>query len=220
MKKMPLFFLPLILFIFIPLVLAHTITVPTTVHFGLTTYGTYINFNTAKTFNNVYRENNYWYFDGYGFQVQNANMSISNFFTGNKLVFTVSAPSGTSTTEIYCGDRSKPGRVTGAKSWSYNKNTKICTVTVQHSSPATVTLDWSPNLPSYTFDRLFTNIYFSIGLLSLGTILVVAGFLFFALKGGGLQIEGGLWMILVIIIIAVCLVITLLIIPVLDQVFT
>ena len=68
----------------------------------------------------------------------------SCIFNDDKLTFTVSAPSGgTSTTKVYCGSKGKPTSVTGADSWSYDSDTKICTVSVTHSSSQTVTLDWS-----------------------------------------------------------------------------
>lgn len=79
-----------------------TVTVPTTCRFG---YGTdaYFNFNTNQTFNTVYRENDYWHFDDYGFQVQNGNMTITDFFVyKNKLNYTITALNDTaSTVKIY-----------------------------------------------------------------------------------------------------------------------
>lgn len=63
--------------------------------------------------------------------------------TSNQLTFTVSSPSGTtSTTKIYCGSLGKPRSVRGATTWEYNATTKILTVTVVHSSSTIITLKW------------------------------------------------------------------------------
>ena len=63
----------------------------------------------------------------------------------NTFTFTVGDDSstGTSKTTVHCGSKGEPTAVSGASSWSYNSNTKICTITVTHSSSQTVTLDWS-----------------------------------------------------------------------------
>ena len=138
----------------VPLVSAHDITVPTNAYFGLPIYGTYINFNTETTFDNVYRENSYWYFDGYGFQVQNANMTITKFFTDNELKFMVSAPSGTSAAKVYCAEKGKPTTVSGVSSWNYSEVTRIVTITVAHSSEQEIIIKWlrvGPGLPTTYF---------------------------------------------------------------------
>lgn len=125
--------------------LAHAaVTVPTTTNFGFGT-ASYINFNTPKTFNTVYRENDYWYFDNYRFQVQNANMTITDLFVSdsNVLKLTLSASSGTtSTTKIYT-EKGKPVDVTGAYDYSYDATTKILTIQAEHASPAYITVSWT-----------------------------------------------------------------------------
>jgi len=132
----------------IPNVYAHTITVPPTAHFGFGT-GDYINFDAEQTFGTVYRENGMWYFDNYGLQVENANLTVSKYFTDNQLNFILTAPSSTiSTTKVYCDGKGKPVTLTGASSWSYNIATKIATITVTHSSSQEVTLDWAPLAPT------------------------------------------------------------------------
>jgi len=102
----------------------------------------------------------------------NKNMTSSSY-GGNVITFVISAPSGnTSTTKVYVGDKGKPTSVSGATSWSYNEATKILTITVVHSSPATITVDWTSRIVSYfteaatiilaffTLEILFTVIYF------------------------------------------------------------
>jgi len=81
------------------------------------------------------RDDEYCYFDGYGFQVQNGNMTIDNFFTGERLVMLIDGDSGqTSTTKVTGKDR--PVEVTGATTWDFVDGT--LTITVDHSSQATV----------------------------------------------------------------------------------
>jgi len=148
LKKSFFFLCLLILFLFIPFVSAHTITVPTNFHFGIPTYGTYINFSIEKTFDNVYRENDYWYFDGYGFQVQNANMTITDYFTNPCILkLTLNAPSGTtSTTQVYVGSKGVPRDFwieNGTLSWNYNALTMILTLEAAHLSRIVkIVVDW------------------------------------------------------------------------------
>jgi len=148
LKKSFFFLCFLILFLFIPFVSAHTITVPTNFYFGIPRYGTYINFNTEKTFDNVYRENDYWYFDGYGFQVQNANMTITDYFTNPYILkLTVNAPSGTaSTTKVYVGDKGVPKEVwieNGTLAWSYDASTTTLTLEATHlNRTVKIVVDW------------------------------------------------------------------------------
>lgn len=136
-----------ILALFINSVSAHTITVPTNTYFGLPEYLTYISFNPATTLNTAYRQNNYWYFNGYGFQTQNANMTITNFFQSNKLKFTLKASTGTSTTKIYLPARA-PSTVTAISgtitSWNFNDTTSLLTIVAEHSSDVIVEATFYP----------------------------------------------------------------------------
>ncbi|MGC9069680.1 MAG: hypothetical protein ACP5IZ_12050, partial [Thermoprotei archaeon] len=83
----------IIFFLSISIVYA-TITIPTNVYFGFGT-GNYIKFSTQQTFNTVYRENGFWIFDGYGFQVQSANATINYINVNGKGEVILSAPTGT-----------------------------------------------------------------------------------------------------------------------------
>jgi len=137
-----------ILFLFIPFVSSHTITVPADFYFGIPTYRTYINFSTEKTFDNVYRENDYWYFDGYGFQVQNANVTITDYFTNPCILkLTVNAPSETtSISKVNVGDKGGPRDVwieNGTLAWSYNALTKTLTLEATHlNRTVKIVVDW------------------------------------------------------------------------------
>lgn len=67
--------------------------------------------------------------------------------TDSQLKFTISAPSGnTTTTNIYCGSKGKPKEVSGLSStgsWSYDDITKILIITTVHSSDAQITVSWA-----------------------------------------------------------------------------
>ncbi|RLI45062.1 hypothetical protein DRO69_06000 [Candidatus Bathyarchaeota archaeon] len=111
--------------------------------------------------------------------------------TSNQLTFTVSAQSGaTSTTQIYTGSKGEPTSVSGASSWSYNSATKILTLTAQHNSPVTITIDWTPqsggtipdddepfdldlpDVPSLTIREIYRHIGFLIGILILAGLIL------------------------------------------------
>ena len=154
-----------------------TITVSSNYYFGLPSQDTYINFATAQTFNTLLRANGYWYFNDYRFQVQNANMTINSFFVDNQLTFTLDAESGeTSITKIYLGDLGEPQQILidGTRSpINYNSGTKILTITVTHSSLASVVVDWSVESIVALESTLSTG-YIAITIASLGIIITIA----------------------------------------------
>ena len=143
-------------------VYAHTITVPTSAYFGFGT-GNYINFGVEKSFDTIYRENNYWYFDDYGFQVQDANMTINKLYEAAELTFTLSAPTNTTSTAkvVVPAFLGKPTRVdfngvaqTEGEGWTWNDETLTVTVSPTHSSDVIVTIYFStgqaPSTPPST----------------------------------------------------------------------
>jgi len=80
------------------------------------------------------------------YETNKAIMSAS--FSNNALTFTVTAPSNsTSVTKIYCGNQGKPLsiKVNGKDYGSipYDANTKILTLTIQHSSDANIEVRWA-----------------------------------------------------------------------------
>lgn len=139
-------------FLLMPLAYANDVTVPTTLQFGVPEYSGYISFDEEQTFDEVKRESSYWYFDEYGFQVRNANMSVTNFFEHHdELEFTVSAASGiTSTSKVYVGtEKGRPHKVfidnneyNEGNHWTYDGSSETLTVTWTHSSPAVVKVKW------------------------------------------------------------------------------
>lgn len=150
MKSLFLFLSILTLFLLIPFAQAHTITVPAWYYFP--TQGYWINFSPSQVLGTWSYDavNDYQYFDGYGFQVQNANMTITNFFSNNKLEFTNTAGTGNiSTTEVYVGSKGKPTAVeinnqaySEGDKWTWDSLGSIVTVTWIHSSVANIILSW------------------------------------------------------------------------------
>ena len=141
-KKFPLAILALtILALFISNVYAHTITVPTNVYFGFGN-GVYINFNSAKTFDTAYRESGTWYFDNDWFTVSNANMTFTNYFIDDKLIFTLTGSTGSNATVyFYAYGRGLSVSVEGADYATVNSS-GIHTITKTLQSSATITVTW------------------------------------------------------------------------------
>ena len=110
---------------------------------------------------------------------------MSSSLTTNKLTFTISAPSGTtSTTKVYVGDKGEPTSVSGATSWSYDDTSKILSITRLHSSPATIEiLFWPSGVPSVIV-AFRTNIYITLGFLAMLPLLFGAILLVGVARGG------------------------------------
>lgn len=117
--------------------------------------GSEINFANGKGFDNLTPENStgewFWMFDNYSFQMRDANMTITNYFSGfgqgnTRLGFTLYGESGnTSTTKLYTSLLGKPKyvRVNGVNvPFAYDEATGILTISIVHSSPEEVEIDW------------------------------------------------------------------------------
>jgi hypothetical protein len=77
--------------------------------------------------------------------VKNANLTISKFFEGNVLFFTVNTNLSTSTTIIYVSDKGMPAFVytlNGTTSWNYDGSNKTLTLDVVHSGRSQILVDW------------------------------------------------------------------------------
>ena len=201
-----------IVFLFFLLFIRSTnaiITVSSNYYFGLPSQDTYINFATAQTFNTLLRANGYWYFNDYRFQVQNANMTINSFFVDNQLTFTLDAGSGeTSITKIYLGDLGEPQQILidGTRSpINYNSGTKILTITVTHSSLASVIVDWSVDAID-TLRYALSSGYTAITIASLSIIITIALGILVAI-----QTKGDLQIMIPLVVMAVVLNIVLLV---------
>jgi len=124
---------------------AHTI-IPPHVYFHLWQQNTYINFASTTSLDNITQTNDKLYLNQYWFSVENANLTISKFFTSYQLIFIVNAPSqNTSTTKVYVDDWGEPTSVyatNGTLTWSYDPSTKTLTLEVVHSSPVEIIVDW------------------------------------------------------------------------------
>jgi len=125
---------------------AHSIIIPPNVFFHLWQPNTYINFASTTSLDNVIQTNNKLYLNQYWFSVESANLTISNFFTDNELIFTVSSSSqNTSTTEIYLDDKGEPTSVyatNGTLTWSYDTSTKTLALNVALSSSVEIEVSW------------------------------------------------------------------------------
>jgi len=65
-------------------------------------------------------------------------------YFSDRLFLTLKGKAGAvSTTKINTTDRGSPKRVSGATSWIYNDTNKILTVTVTHSSPEAIVIEWT-----------------------------------------------------------------------------
>ena len=119
-----------------------TVTVPATAYFGYGT-GTYTNFQSQQTFNTVYRESDMWYFNDYGLNVENANLTVTKYFDNEELDFTVDAGAGqTSTSKIYCANLGEPYKLEGVRDWEYDGSARLVTVHVDHESSEDVKVYW------------------------------------------------------------------------------
>jgi hypothetical protein len=64
-------------------------------------------------------------------------------YSSDKLTFTVSAPSGTtSTTKVHAGDKGEPSKIIGATNWSYDDSASIVTINVIHPNAEEVEVIW------------------------------------------------------------------------------
>jgi len=80
---------------------------------------------------------------GLPYITETTEVIIALSYSSNRLTFTVNASSEvTSTTQVYCANKSMPNRVDGALGWSYVGG--IVTVNVLHASSQQVVLDWTP----------------------------------------------------------------------------
>lgn len=145
-----LLFLLIALSALIPLTKADVHYTANTYPFTFRTYSTAMGFDTDMTFTRAYRLSDYWYFTTatvteIGFQVQVANLLVTDFFAldPDVLYFTVTAASGTSTTKIQVGTRGNATSVTGATSWSYDSGTHVLSIYVSHSSSIAVIVYWT-----------------------------------------------------------------------------
>jgi len=124
----------------------HTISISPNVYFHLWQFNTYINFASTTTLDTVIQTNDKLYLNQYWISVENANLTISKFFTNYQLILIASAPTqSTSTTKVYVDDWGEPTSVyatNGTLTWSYDPSTKILTSTVIHSSRVEIIVDW------------------------------------------------------------------------------
>jgi len=67
-----------------------------------------------------------------------------------QLSFMVSgASASTSTTELYCGSKGLPDKISGATSWNYDSGTNIATVSITHASSQRIIVLWQSSASGY-----------------------------------------------------------------------
>ena len=133
-----------------PIATATTVTVPTTTHLG-SVQGSYINFASTQTLTSLtlFKNSNATWanwvmFDNeaYGFYVDGVNVTVSRYFTGDILEFSLSGSTAATVKIFNLGDAS-PTIATAVNSWSYEPATHITTLAIVDSN-AFVTVDWNP----------------------------------------------------------------------------
>jgi len=134
-------FLPVFLVLLVSSVSARSYYVPPRAYFRSSST-TLINFENEQTLSTLYQEDNIWCFGDYRFQVDNANMTINNFFLNNILEFTVTRAAGSSVSTVYVNDLGEPSSVVGSESWSFDDDTAVLTINVDHASAQVVDVYW------------------------------------------------------------------------------
>jgi hypothetical protein len=94
-----------------------------------------------------------WYFDDYGFNVSNGNVTVTDFFRTDPddLALTAYAPTGnTSITNIFCMGKGEPKQIHANGWWQYNGTTGILQVNMTHASSKSLWISWSYPTATYT----------------------------------------------------------------------
>jgi hypothetical protein len=139
------FLIPLGIFVNTKNAEAHTITISPNVFFHLWQQDTYINFASTTDLDSIIQTSDKLYLNQYWFNVENANLTISKFFTDYQLVFIVNAPSGTtSTINVYVDEWGEPTSVytNGTITWNFDPSTNITAFVVSHTSSVEIAVDW------------------------------------------------------------------------------
>jgi len=139
------------------------------VKFKLTAYNTVIGFDdyvlfdsftwqypvsNQITFNNIQKDG--VAVSSWTVTVENANLTVHKFFADNKLTFTLTASTGTtSTMQFSCAGKGEPFMIQGVSEWSYDEATDTVTVKAYHESPVYVAVEWKnenyePPEPDYS----------------------------------------------------------------------
>lgn len=150
--------LVLVLLIVFPIVESASATkqIPTWCYLGVPAYGTYINFDSTRQFDTLYRSGNTWTIDDYGFSCQGSNMTINTLFedTANVIEVTLSVPeSGESvfvvdTSSIDSTLRPETTMPSEATSWVNVFSNGVNTITTSHTSEISYTLTYAVVAPS------------------------------------------------------------------------
>jgi hypothetical protein len=109
----------------------------------------YLSFNTQTTLTSYKQVDdsnstwkNYLFLSQYGFNVENANLTLTRFFTGKILEFSTIGVSPV-TIKVYNPDESSPEAVSAVSTWSYEPTTHITTLTLTDAN-VYVVVNWNP----------------------------------------------------------------------------
>jgi hypothetical protein len=108
----------------------------------------YINFASTQTFTSLYHESisnatygDFWFFDNYGIQVQNCNVTVNTWFSDNILNLTLNGyPGTTGNVNLYVGDLGSFVAVAGASVWNYNDTDQVVRISVINPNDSVVLL--------------------------------------------------------------------------------
>lgn len=158
----------------------------------LNTFYTTMNFTNARTTGQITSKWNSTAFgSGYseaihtGISNEDVGMSAWSFNEiSGILTYTAYAPtSAVSTTKIYVGTKGQPKSISGATSWVYDSGTKIITLSVTHSSPATIQAIWSA-VPEPLRFAFVGNMWVAMMMLAMIPLIIGAVLILGAVKGG------------------------------------
>jgi len=123
------------------------ITVYSNTYFTFPSYNTQFNFSTEHTFASAYRTASsnstypeYWFItttsgDTYALHSEDANFTITDFFTASEITFTTE---GAGTVNIYTESLGSPSSVSSGTLANYNADTQVATITFTEATTVTV----------------------------------------------------------------------------------
>jgi hypothetical protein len=108
----------------------------------------YTNFASTQIFTTIYHENasnatygDFWFFDNYGIQVQNCNVTVNTWFSNNILNLTLNGyPGTTGNVNLYVGVLGSSVAVAGASVWNYSDTDRVVKVAVINPNDTVVLL--------------------------------------------------------------------------------
>lgn len=147
-QKILLSLISLLFLVYVPAIVScHDVVASTNAYFTIPTYSTQISFDSEQTFDTVYREATYWYFDNYKFSIEDADATITTLFTDDLLEYTTTAAGTFKVNPSDAGYTTQPKTVDytggGVVGWTWSAGE----LTVTYTGGGSTRIDWS-GLPS------------------------------------------------------------------------